>query len=406
MTTDSIITRCPKCSTAFRVTNDVLKMANGKVRCGQCFHIFVATPAPQVPAPAPAPAPSVSEKPARSSQPNTESTQSTVNTSKAFPATEEPPVDPKWLNTLFDEDDLAPLPAKSKAQQTLPDEETPAPWEKELAELESALEQDRRKPQINTPSPVTPASVAAQQHKPSFPAPQQTNVQAPLNTQTSLNDDVEPDYMMALHALAQDISDQQHFTASARKAQDTLEQINAQSSLAPLVDDDLPQSKTRHGGLWLAGSFAALLLLLAQAGYFYFDSGSRSAQLRPIYKLACTYLGCVLPTFEDVTAINIQHTRIQSHPTTSNALVVNAIMNNTSQFAQPMPKIALEFYDLNGAPVAARLFTPNNYLHKDFLDITYMPPNTPIHIVISIHDPGARAVTHQLKVYSAQARSY
>ena len=39
---ESMITRCPKCSTTFRVTQEVLNMAKGKVRCGQCFHIFTA----------------------------------------------------------------------------------------------------------------------------------------------------------------------------------------------------------------------------------------------------------------------------------------------------------------------------------------------------------------------------
>jgi len=35
-------TQCPDCSTAFRVTADVLKMAAGKVRCGGCGHAFNA----------------------------------------------------------------------------------------------------------------------------------------------------------------------------------------------------------------------------------------------------------------------------------------------------------------------------------------------------------------------------
>ena len=35
-------TRCPKCSTCFRVTDRHLAIANGKVRCGQCQHVFNA----------------------------------------------------------------------------------------------------------------------------------------------------------------------------------------------------------------------------------------------------------------------------------------------------------------------------------------------------------------------------
>ena len=63
-------TRCPNCQTIFRVTPEQLKARAGKVRCGQCQHVFNAldslldeavaarSPAPQRPSPiAPAPAP-------------------------------------------------------------------------------------------------------------------------------------------------------------------------------------------------------------------------------------------------------------------------------------------------------------------------------------------------------------
>ena len=38
----SFITRCPTCSTAFRVVPDQLKLANGWVRCGHCNEVFEA----------------------------------------------------------------------------------------------------------------------------------------------------------------------------------------------------------------------------------------------------------------------------------------------------------------------------------------------------------------------------
>ncbi len=37
-----MITRCPACATAFRVTPEQLKAMHGKVRCGQCQHVFNA----------------------------------------------------------------------------------------------------------------------------------------------------------------------------------------------------------------------------------------------------------------------------------------------------------------------------------------------------------------------------
>jgi len=39
----ALYTRCPTCSTAFKVTDELLALANGKVRCGACLAIFQAT---------------------------------------------------------------------------------------------------------------------------------------------------------------------------------------------------------------------------------------------------------------------------------------------------------------------------------------------------------------------------
>src|SRR5690606_22424450 len=39
---NQMITRCPKCGTAFRVTPSQLQSAKGAVRCGSCLHVFKA----------------------------------------------------------------------------------------------------------------------------------------------------------------------------------------------------------------------------------------------------------------------------------------------------------------------------------------------------------------------------
>ncbi|MEM7763498.1 MAG: DUF3426 domain-containing protein [Pseudomonadota bacterium] len=42
MAEDNLQTRCPACQTVFAVDSDVLKQAGGRVRCGECLHIFDA----------------------------------------------------------------------------------------------------------------------------------------------------------------------------------------------------------------------------------------------------------------------------------------------------------------------------------------------------------------------------
>lgn len=63
-----IVTRCPQCKTAFRVTPNQLAVANGMVRCGSCLSVFkaldhdITAPASQQPQPSTTPPP-VADKP-------------------------------------------------------------------------------------------------------------------------------------------------------------------------------------------------------------------------------------------------------------------------------------------------------------------------------------------------------
>lgn len=415
---NSLITRCPKCSTAFRVSDEALSMAKGKVRCGQCFNIFDAskfedekeatnklktenrsTPTKTTKVDPTQPVSEKAAKPDNSHDAKVTEKRSTQNQDTN---------NPDWLNSLFDDKDLHPLEEK---QSKLRDEEThhkaknhsyqnttqnqsgtirktsrteqenePAPWEVELAEVEAALKTVSTKPTTNKTS---------------------------TNTKPKPTPAKDPDYMIALQSLAQSASEQTR-SSEIENQHSILDQLSAQESLAPLLEEHTSfiEQKSPHPWLWFLGILLGLALLTSQIAIHFFDEGSRSANFRSVYKTICSYYNCVLPKFEDVSTITIQHVRIQSHPSIKNTLLVNAIITNVSGFSQSMPKIALEFFDLNGSPVAARLFSPADYLHKDFLDITYMPPNTPIHLVIPIQDPGARAVTHQLKAFPSDTRSY
>ncbi|QUX95268.1 DUF3426 domain-containing protein [Marinomonas sp. CT5] len=423
---NSLITRCPKCSTAFRVSDEVLSMAKGKVRCGQCFHIFNASKVldnnkSAIEKPAAQDGTKEAKEEAVKPTPSTPKKPSTIEDddarvpSRLAPAEEI--INPDWLHTLFHDEDLQPPKEKTNTNQkesnttrkastdTIKEpeyraesrqnntstqrQEEPAPWEVELAEVEAAL---NAKP--NSPEPKKPAPETKQTKPLTNKTPQETPSE-------------EPDYMVALHSLAQTAAEQTR-PSEIQNQHSFLEQLSAQESLAPLLGDNeaTTRPKKSHPWLWFFASLLGIALLVAQIAIHFFDEGSRSPNFRSFYKTICSYSGCILPRFEDINAISIQHVRIQSHPSIPNTLLVNAIITNTSKFSQPMPKIALEFFDLNGLPVAARLFAPSDYLHKDFLDITYMPPNTPIHLVIPIQDPGARAVTHQIRAFPADTRSY
>ena len=418
-------------------------MAKGKVRCGQCFHIFEAqshanpkidTNNQQKSKPTPA-APKAKSNKVDTGNPAKETKPADGHSPNLFTSADEDDiVNPDWLNTLISDDDLAPVdkknqeanlnpharqalshqddvPPKTKVNASiLKEKDEPAPWEVELAELEAAQNKNKTTPQKTTPTKKQEPHLSLMDDdffldSETLAQPQSAKPQRRTKSTTPAPaPQPEPEYMQALQELAQSVSQ-----TSANKGAQGLEfNHDVSHNLGELMDDpnDNLETKPKHTWRWALACFIFIVIGGIQFLVVNYESGSRSASFRPIYNIVCSYYGCELPVFEDVKAIDIQHVRVQSHATKENALVVNAIMTNHSNFSQPMPKIAMEFYDLNGNPVAARLFSQKDFLDKDFLDITYMPPKTPIHLVIAIADPGASAVTHKLKVYRAETRSY
>lgn len=123
------ITRCPKCGTAFRITQAQLQSARGAVRCGSCLNVFKAmdylvAPVAAPTAPTPQPVQSAKNSAAASLQPTkTTSISTPAATQPATPAPTKPtPVaattnKPEQLAILSS---IKPLPITPPAPNTAP----------------------------------------------------------------------------------------------------------------------------------------------------------------------------------------------------------------------------------------------------------------------------------------------
>jgi predicted Zn finger-like uncharacterized protein len=123
-TQNTMVTRCPKCNTAFRITAAQLESAKGAVRCGSCLHVFKAQShlvtkpaAPSAPAAQPTkPASSISSIAKTIATPATKAATQTTQPAKveskkealkeAPKAATAKPVVKKTISKLQDEDDL------------------------------------------------------------------------------------------------------------------------------------------------------------------------------------------------------------------------------------------------------------------------------------------------------------
>jgi predicted Zn finger-like uncharacterized protein len=118
-----MLTRCPGCETHFRVTAEQLKARSGRVRCGECRHVFNALDS-LIEEPMVAVAPSISGSPAQDLQATTSNAVSSLNAESETPLEELPTLDPEAPAQSFPEATEAPQAEAAEVVETAESEAT------------------------------------------------------------------------------------------------------------------------------------------------------------------------------------------------------------------------------------------------------------------------------------------
>ena len=150
--------------------------------------------------------------------------------------------------------------------------------------------------------------------------------------------------------------------------------------------------------LWTVLALVAAAALFVQLSAQRFESLSRIEPYRSYYSAICPYLGCQLPTLVDRSMIKATNLVVRSHPKLKQALMVDAVLQNNADFPQTFPSLDLVFTDLQGKPLAARRFTPEEYLGGEVAGRTNIPVKQPIHISLELVDPGPDAVSYFITI--------
>lgn len=449
------ITQCPRCGTSFRVTDALLAVAAGAVRCGSCLHIFNARehwlddkkpddkPAVSMPASHAAPI--------HTTEPDDDRREPTFDEDGLFDddtalfddeaATEETasrsifnPSDTDFVaaegepegNSRFDSgfldasDWLTPNPINFGADNfseggTDGEEKPDESW------VEDLLREDR------PPQPVEPASTA-------HPAAELSDADRGIKRSSIISDyQLEHDDILAQvpetdeSAPAEDTiildlpaaydpglrrgsapepAPEEEAEPPASAAFSAGERIGDDGIPAPLrglrpTPSIRPHQFVRErrwpAVLWGLGLIIVVAALPAQYLYFNFNTLARG-ELRPWLAQACGLIGCQLPPQSDSARIRTGSLIVRSHPSVSGALAVDAIITNLAPFAQPYPELVLQFTDIEGKPVAGRRFQPADYLGGELTGSHLMPVGQPVHIGLEVRDPGPRAVNYLLAV--------
>jgi len=400
MTQSSLQTQCPNCQTRFRVTDEQLGIAKGKVRCGNCMSVFNAiehqvipatgqragtSTAPEKPSPKSPPSDSAGvseeefvfadnpeEDAAEGRYAGTKLTFSDDELSDSFRSFDEreatdykdadtdtsnEDVDESWAEAILKDDELA-----RREQTPAPrSEPKPEPVPKPEPEPELSLEEEPVFEQAQPPSPARPEPASASDPFDDFVG-------------ESGFDFDEPD-----------------------RPGDS---FHAEPPFRDLRRDPVGVDPGRGGGIrtlvWSLIVLGLVGVLVAQVTWFQFDRLSAIPELRPFYEKGCELAGCELKPLINVDAIQSRKLVVRTDPDNRSQLVVDAVIINRADFEQPFPVIALTFSNLNGDVVAQSVFTPGEYLAGEGKELDAMPTDTPVRIAISIRDPGRDAVNYNI----------
>ena len=154
----------------------------------------------------------------------------------------------------------------------------------------------------------------------------------------------------------------------------------------------------RYRRWWMpVGVVVAIALLFAQVLYLQFDTWAKNPDIRPIYESLCPYLKCQLPVMRALDEIRSKNLVVRANPDVPGELMVDALIVNQARFAQPFPVIELRFSSMEGRPIAARRFKPEEYLAGELKGATMFAPMTPVHIALAVEDPGTDAVSYYIQ---------
>lgn len=424
MTQSSLQTQCPKCRTRFRVTDEQLGIAKGKVRCGHCMNVFnavehqvagggagsAATPGKSSITPPATPhasrersatgftsdiieddfifADNPEEDAEEGPYAGTKLTFSDEELSDSFRG-----VDPQDLTSLDgpDSEDLTKDVDESWAEAILNEDSAPAkaPAEPGIEKIEEKAKPEQKAEQKPEPEPQQEPSAVPEESNagiPSKPPLEQTDA-------TGFYVDEQPD--PAFESFANE-----HGGEAENERHQGNEPFTAR---APF--DDLRHDPVSVGGKdrsWLRTLVWSLIVLglvgvlVAQVTWFQFDRLSVIPELRPFYEKGCELAGCELKPLINVETIKSRKLVVRTNPENRSQLVVDAVIINQADFQQPFPAIALTFSNLNGDVVAQSVFTPSEYLAGEAEELEIMPVETPVRIAISIRDPGRDAVNYNI----------
>ena len=131
----------------------------------------------------------------------------------------------------------------------------------------------------------------------------------------------------------------------------------------PLKAASKPVKKIRRWP-WVMGCLLLLVILLAQATYFFrVKLAANLPGLKPALTFYCDLFLCAIPLPHDIEQMSIESSDMEiADPAQANVITFNALLRNHAPYPQVYPNLELTLTDTQDKALARRVFRPAEYL--------------------------------------------
>jgi len=172
------------------------------------------------------------------------------------------------------------------------------------------------------------------------------------------------------------------------------------------IEDETPPAPVKKKPVWpwAVGSALLLILLLAQAAYFFrIDLAARLPGLRPALTAYCGLLGCSVPLPQKADLMSIESSDLEiADPAQANVITLNAILRNRAPFSQAYPNLELTLTDTEEKAVARRTFRPAEYLRPGEDEKQGLAANRELNVKLNLDTTDLMASGYRLFLFYPQ----
>jgi|WetSurMetagenome_2_1015567.scaffolds.fasta_scaffold295371_1 predicted Zn finger-like uncharacterized protein len=336
-----MLTRCPHCQTAFRVTTEQLKVRQGRVRCGSCRAVFDA------------------------------------------------------LDSLTDE--LAIGPVVAAPVEVEQPQENLAPQETEFA---IDLEFDIPEPEATGPEPeAEPEPDTSPEPEPApeiVPESDENNRhwQDGAKQEHEVAEVAEIVEITELDEVAEDVAEK----AATPPAPETVTESATEEQALPESWESVPAVTRSRRWPWVIGILATLLLAAGQLLFiFRVELAVVSPELRPALQAGCDLFGCTVPRPRKPELVGIENSDLA--PAGEHRLLLTALLKNRAPFAQEYPSLELTLTDTQDEALLRKVLPPADYLPADKLAAAGFAARGEVAVKLSLATDDVPAVGYRLYLF-------